>query len=304
MLAATLATAMAAQPTRPAQPRGTPPSTDIFLAPLTTRGGKLVLGAPVNITKRPGYDNQPSFTPDSRALLFTSVRDDAQADIYRYDLSRKTTARLTSTPESEYSPTVFGNGARFSVIRVERDSTQRLWSFRMDGGDPKLVFEQIKPVGYHVWVDSTTVALFVLGSPNSLLLADVRTGRTDTIAHDIGRSLAPLPRGNGFSFVQRMRDSMWVLTAVDVRRSLGALQEMAMPLARMPVGADYVAWLAPAEAISGTGSRLLVWRGSREAGKWAELADLRRYGIDRISRLALSPDRRWVAIVAEPAASR
>src|SRR5947209_13786774 len=86
--------AMGAQATQP-------PSTDIFLAPVRVGRGTLVVGAPVNVTKRPGYDNQPSFTPDSRAILFTSVRADAQADIYRYGISTKATSRLTNTPESE-----------------------------------------------------------------------------------------------------------------------------------------------------------------------------------------------------------
>ena len=59
------------------------PSTDIYLAPLSMQNGEPVIGAPVNITHRPGYDNQPSFTPDSRAILFTSTHEDGQSDIYR-----------------------------------------------------------------------------------------------------------------------------------------------------------------------------------------------------------------------------
>ncbi|HEV8234402.1 MAG TPA: hypothetical protein VGP84_07375, partial [Gemmatimonadaceae bacterium] len=156
--------------------QATPPSTDIFLAPVRIDRGQLVVGTPVNVTNRPGYDNQPSFTPDSRALLFTSVRADAQADIYRYELQTKSITRVTTTPESEYSATIFGDGSRFSVIRVEADSTQRLWSFRLDGTDPRLVFAGFKPVGYHAWVDSTTVAMFLLGRPNALVLADTRGG--------------------------------------------------------------------------------------------------------------------------------
>src|SRR5207253_1606507 len=100
--------------------QGGPPGTDIYLAPFSVQNGRPVIGAPVNITKRPGYDNQPSFTPDSRAILFTSVRDDGQADTYRYDVARKTIVRVTSTPESEYSPSVMPGGQRFSVIRVEK----------------------------------------------------------------------------------------------------------------------------------------------------------------------------------------
>jgi hypothetical protein len=278
-----------------------PPSTDVFIAPLTTRGGKLVVGAPTNVTKRRGYDNQPSFTPDGRAILFTSIRDDGQADIYRYDFRTKTISRVTTTPESEYSATVYGDGSRFSVIRVERDSTQRLWSFTIDGRDPRLVFEGLKPVGYHAWIDSTAAALFILGNPNTLVVADTRSSSVDTVARDIGRSLVPLPSGGGFSFLQRMRDSTWALTAVDVRQSHGGRHLMVLPIARMARGADYVAWLTPKQAISGTESKLLLWTRERGPLQWAQLADLARYGLRRISRLAVSPDRRWLAIVAEPA---
>src|SRR5881394_3042302 len=103
-----------------------PPSTDIFLAPLSIEDGRPVIGSPVNVTNRPGYDNQPSFTPDGHALLFTSIHDDGQSDIYRYDLATKEITRVTNTPESEYSATVMPGNQRFSVVRVEMDSTQRL----------------------------------------------------------------------------------------------------------------------------------------------------------------------------------
>src|SRR3954470_4016204 len=281
-----------------------PPSTDIFLAPLRIQNGKPVVGRPVNITSRPGYDNQPSFTPDSRSMLFTSVREDAQADIYRYDLRTRATSRITSTPESEYSATVYGDGSRFSTIRVEADSTQRLWSFRLDGSDPRVLFGAIKPVGYHAWVDSTTVAMFLLGRPNALVVADVRGGRVDTVARDVGRSLVPLPSGGGFSFVQRMADSSWVLMAVDVRGSGLDRRTTTMPLVRMPPQADYVVWLRPAVAIAGAGTALWLWRASDKAGTWSQLADLGALGLRRITRLALSQDHHWLAIVAEPPSGR
>src|SRR5436190_4869906 len=101
-------------------------------------------------------------------------------------------------------------GQRFSVIRVEKDSTQRLWSFDWQGGDPKLVLEAVKPVGYHTWIDSTTLALFVLGQPNALVVASTASGRVDTVARDIGRSLTtpPVkPPGRLFAFVKRAPDS-------------------------------------------------------------------------------------------------
>jgi hypothetical protein len=52
-------------------------------------------------------------------------------------------------------------------------------------------------------------------------------------------------------------------------------------------------------AIAGAGNSLLLWRARDQTGKWSPLADLGGFGHRPISRLALSPDHQWLAIVAE-----
>jgi len=76
-----------------------PPSTDVFVADLRHRDGRLAFESPLNITNRDGYDNQPYFLPDGDGLLFTSIRDGSLPDIYRYKLSDKSTAQMTRTAE-------------------------------------------------------------------------------------------------------------------------------------------------------------------------------------------------------------
>jgi dipeptidyl aminopeptidase/acylaminoacyl peptidase len=260
----------------------------IFLIPLNPGPST---GRPINITKRPGYDNQPSFTPDSRSVLYTSTRDDGQSDIYRYDIAPATTTRVTTTPESEYSATVMPDGRRFSVIRVERDSTQRVWSFALDGSDPRLVIASLKPVGYHAWLDANTLVMFVLGSPNALVLGDLRSQKMDTLARAIGRSLARLSDGRGFSFTQTV-DSATVVKGMDPAR------QRTWDIARLPARTQDLAWLPDGAMLAGSGSKLLVWRPA--AGAWAEVADLAAEGMSQISRLAVSPDGKWIAAVAIP----
>jgi dipeptidyl aminopeptidase/acylaminoacyl peptidase len=170
-----------------------PPATDIWLVDLPQRAGQRALGTPVNFTNRPGYDNQPSFTPDGKHILFTSQRENDQTDIYAYELTTRQTTRLTSTSESEYSPTVTPGQKSFSVIRVEADKTQRLWQFPRAGGTPTLLLPALKPVGYHLWLDKHRLALFVLGQPNTLQLADTRTGQAAVLAQSIGRALHRIP---------------------------------------------------------------------------------------------------------------
>ena len=200
--------------------------------------------------------------------------------------------RVTTTPESEYSATVMPGGKRFSVIRVEKDSTQRLWSFALDGSDPRVVLETLKPVGYHAWIDANNLALFVLGRPNALVHADVRTQKSDTLARSIGRSLAPLPGARGFSFVRQV-DSASTLVAATwpgfATRDLVAL----------PRGSQDIVWLTPKVVLVGRGSRVMAWTAG-EPG-WATVGDLADAGLTDITRLAASPDGHWLAIVAEPA---
>ena len=275
-----------------------PPATDIFLAPLSisSTDGRPTIGKPVNITSRPGYDNQPAFTPDSRSILFTSIHEDGggQSDIYRYDLGAKTIARVTSTPESEYSATIMPGGQRFSVIRVERDSAQRLWSFAMDGSDPQLLVPPVKPVGYHAWIDPDNLALFVLGNPNALVHYDLRSGHADTLARNIGRSLAPTIGGGGFSFTAHDSGAAGVVKL----KTMSWPYQTVGDLVALPRGSEDIVWLARDLVLSSTGSKLVSWKpGTTD---WQDAVDLAPAGLSRISRLAVSQDGKWLAIVAVP----
>lgn len=282
--------ACAAPPNPPAQPAegDAPPDTDIFLAPLVEEGGRLRLGEPVNLTRRPGYDNQPHFTPDGRVLLFTAG-DGGQTDIFRLDLAGGEPRRLTRTPESEYSPTPLPDGG-FSVVRVEADSTQRLWRFSDTGADPVLLLPDVQPVGYHAWADSHTVALYVLGDPATLQLADTRTGRTEILARGIGRSLQRIP-GRAVSFVERVSDAESWISEVDMA-TRGIRR-----LVRAPDGGDFHAWTPDGALLMSERSRILLWDPAR-GGEWREIADLAPL---RVSRLAVSPDGSRLALVAERA---
>ena len=145
-----------------AQPQ--PPATEVYLAPMPAKAGD-VLAAWINISNSPGYDNQPSFLPDGSAILFSSNRDGKQTDIYRYDIATK----KRHTADAHARDRVFADGdarsaRRFRSIRVEADKTQRLWRFDLDGSNPRLVLENVKPVGYHAWIDDTHLALFILGA--------------------------------------------------------------------------------------------------------------------------------------------
>ena len=247
----------------------------------------------MNITDRPGYDNQPAFTWDQKGIFFTSVREDAQADIYRYDIATKRTTRVTSTaPESEYSATAMDSGRAISVVRVERDSAQRLWRFPLDGGTPTVILERVRPVGYHAWADAHTLALFVLGLPNTLQVADTRTGTADTIASGIGRSLHRIPASRKISFVRKLSPAEWWIESLD------AGSRATTRLVRLPEGVEDYAWLPGGSIVCGRESRLLWWSG-KAGDEWRVIADLAPAGVRGITSLAVSASADRNAFVAD-----
>lgn len=274
--------------------------TDIFLASLTRVADSLVVGPVVNITRRPGYDNQPAFLPDATALLYTSIGSDGQADIWRYDIPTRQRTRLTSTAESEYSPTVIRRGAdrRLLVVRVERDSTQRLWSFALDGSDPRLELPALKPVGYFAILDSARLVTFVLGSlgaPSTLHVVHADGSGDEVRARNVGRSLGAVPGRTEYSFTQPDSAGVrWILT----QPVAGGVPRR---LVRAAADNEFHVWTSDGTLLTVSDGVLLSWNGARDlaASGWRSMADLRPQALRKVSRIAVSPDGRWIAMVAE-----
>jgi hypothetical protein len=276
-----------------------PPATDIYVSELRTANRRVSVGTPVNVTARQGYDNQPFFLSNGHSFLYTSVHEDGQADIYRYDLKKKTSVRVTSTRESEYSPTPLPGGNGFSVVRVEADSTQRLWAFKADGSQPRLVLDSIKPVGYHAWANDHTLLLFVLGAPATLRMVDARSpaGPGEVLARDIGRSLQRIPGREAVSFVQRDSVAGVSLQEFDL------LTHRITKLIRTPPGADFFVWTPEGIVLTASGTKLYQW-DPQSGGNWELVADFAAAGLTNLTRLAVSPKGDRLAIVAVPVVVR
>jgi hypothetical protein len=299
----------AALPLAPVSPAT---DTEIFLASLLDSNGELAVGAPVNITNNPGYDDQPSFSPDGREIVFASARRAVGSgstgipptDIYRYEIASRTVWRVTNTPEAEFSPAVMPDGKHLSLVRVERDGTQRLWRIPNDSsekGETAVVFRDLKPVGYYAWMNDRTAAVYVPGERGqaaTLQVADVVSGSAQKIASDIGRSIQRMPSGS-ISYVQH-ESGTGDRGAVTIRRLFNTepgrfTTEL---IVRPPAAASDppITWLPDGTLLTAINDILYHWRPQRNT--WKPIAFLGNFGLHDVSRIAASPKGDRLAIVA------
>jgi dipeptidyl aminopeptidase/acylaminoacyl peptidase len=276
---------------QPSAPPPAPPGTDIY--ELTFNGDLDALGkatAQPVATER-GYENQPFYTPDGARLWFTANRDGKQTDIYEFDRKSRRSRPLTTTPEGEYSATMTPDGKGMTVIRVEADATQRLWRFDLDGRNPRVVLADVKPVGYHAWIDQDQLALFVLGKPSTLQHARVSTGTARVVAQAIGRSLHRIPNTGAISFVHAEDPK-----DVSVKQFDPATGTIT-PLVRVLPGNTErdVAWTPDGTLLMSSGSKIYAWR--RGDKDWREVADVAGQKLGNVTRMAVAPDGRAIAIV-------
>lgn len=292
-LAAAIALSTSPAASQPDIPRTSPPApdTDVFLVSLQREGARLTAGTPRNATARPGYDNQPSFARDGRTLYYTANRGDGHTDIWAHDLTTNTQRVVKhTTPESEYSAFPTADGRALTVIRVEADSTQRLWYMPLGGGADRVLFPDTKPVGYFAQPDDSTWVLFVLGSPVTLQVGYHGRGATTVVGREIGRSLHRIPGTTHASVVQK-GSATWRVMEFDPRA------QTFTPLVELPPRSEDVAWLDGNTLLVGSGTKLLRW--TRGATTWDEVADFAGAGLRNITRLAVSPDGGTLAFVAD-----
>ena len=242
-----------------------------------------------------GYNNQPAFFSNSELYLTVQMPGDTtQTDIYALDLLVKTQTRVTATPATaEYSPTLMPGGRRFSAVRVEEDGNQRLWSFpvdRSDNGRPE--FPGILNVGYHCWLRDTLAALFIVGDDgamHTLGTVGMRGQKFQRIASNVGRCLQVLPDGR-LSFVTKTTDKTWFLKTWNPQKPIPEIVVIMLP------GSEDFAVMPDGTFISGSKSKLYQFKPGRNTD-WKEIADLSKYGVKNITRLAASKDWKLVVVV-------
>lgn len=268
-----------------------PSGTEVFLLDLTQEGNSISVSNPRNITNRVGYDNQPSFSSNGRYVFYTAMLE-GQTDIFRYNISNQEIEQMTNTPESEYSPQMMPDKEHFSVVMVEKDSTQRLWSYPVDGSKRHLINKKMENIGYYCWIGVNNFAYFLIGKKfNSLMTATMFAKEPHHIVDWIGRCMHKIPGESYVSFVDKKQKEQWFIAKFNMYN--GDLQKV---IKTLPNSEDYD-WTADGTLIMGSGQSLYKYKPGLD-DDWVKIADLTLAG-GNITRLAVDPQGKYIAIVID-----
>lgn len=266
------------------------PDTDIYLFTVKSTGGNRNFGKAVNITNRKGYDNQPCFSPDSKEILFVSIEDSSQSEIWKYDIKTNTKTQLTKTKESEYSPTFFNNGKNISTVRVDADSAQRF--YLLDYPELKIaeVVKNSDSIGYSCWINDSLVSMFVVEDTSSMQLLDLKTHTRTYICNNPGRCMKINPKNKLLYFIDKNDSTNWYLSTLNLKT-----KKINRLVKTLPKSEDF-AFFSDGTLICGFDGGIFTLTSKESA--WKAIGKPMISMKNDFYRISISPDNKYIAVVS------
>ena len=265
-------------------------NTEVYLFDVKTVNRKTEIVNPRNISNNQGYDNQPSFY-DGNTILFSSTRN-GQTDIAKYDIESERTTWVTDTPQgSEYSPLKIPGKNSASAIRLDSTGLQRLYEYSVWDGTYSELLKDLK-VAYHVWFNPNIVVSSVSEDDRlDLIVSNLSDGTHKTIQKNVGRSLHQIPNSNLISFISK-ENEVWEI------RSLNPLTGEVKKITKMFENIDDICWLGK-DLIIAANNKVLMQINPETKNEWDRFLRLEKKGINHISRIAVSPNGKYLSLVVE-----
>ena len=274
--------------------------SEVWVGSLDMSDGRFAVSNLVNISKHPGYDNQPAFFPDGK-LVFTSqiaVLDETghavQAVIHDF-----ASGVSTAIPGAlGFSPTPAADGS----LMLLREG--RVWLHDVSGKEIQLT--ETTDAGYYARFDYRTWVLYMNDKQRRIVIYDASTKALDTMA--IGAVTAPIriPGKRAVTFVAAepfpVPEGEAAKSAPSRRllRHLDIEDRLVTTLAAIPfaTSGSHV-WTSRGTLLMASGHTIYEWNPARP-DEWRKAAQFDNPELQGLTRIALSPRGDRIALVSTP----
>lgn len=266
-------------------------NTEVFVFDIAPAYGGLELLNARNISNNEGYDNQPSFI--SNETLVFAGNNDGQTDISAYNLTSNLQKWINSKTEGgEFSPQKFPSNNDVAAIRLDTDGLQRLYRYNAQTGKSKEVIEDLQVAYFAFYNDKKMLAAVLNANKLDLVMIDLPSKSVDTLFYNAGRTLQRIPKTSTMSYSLVNEAGNLDLYLLDMNSYESFF------VSELPIGIQDYVWFNDTQILVGSGSRLYMF-DTLGGTEWNRVASIEEYGIKNISRMAISPDGKKIAIVAE-----
>jgi hypothetical protein len=265
--------------------------SEVFLFKiLEHKGSDLLLDRGKNITKNPGYDNQPSFSFNSDSILYVSSRRGKATDVYEYSLRTGRTVRITSSVDGEYSPRAL-DANTITFIREGKGQEMTVWKYDRATKKESLALHIKEPIGYYAWNYKGDALVWVRYAFMARWV-NSKKGINEFVMDHVVPSIPQNILGTSkFSFMHRQaNDDLWIKEFDPITRSI-------RPIVKPKDEKKNYCWMTDGSLLIGSGSKLYRFDAKTDKD-WVMVADLQSFGIKDITRMAVSFDGKSLALVS------
>lgn len=266
-------------------------NTEIFVFDIAPAYEGLELLNARNISNNEGYDNQPSFI--SNETLVFAGNNGGQTDISEYNLTSKLQKWVNKKTEGgEYSPQKFPSSNDFAAVRLDKDGKQRLYKYNPDTGLSSELIENLEVAYFTFYNDEKVLATVLSGSNMNLVMIDLKTKSVTPLFENAGRSLQKVPKTNSMAYTLVNESENLDLYVLDMDSKESYF------ICELPFGIQDFVWLNDTQILTAIGNKLYLY-DTLGLPEWNKVASLEEFGIKTVTRMAISPNGKKLALVAE-----
>ena len=260
------------------------PRCDLYLFKIEKlHDGSSRLSLPEKINSKAGYNNQPSFSTDSRSVYYSSA-ENSQSDIVEYQIKKRKNIQVTTTPESEFSPRVYSAAGILSVVRVESDSSQKI-RFISKTGEELSGAPAADSVGYYCFLNRDTVVFYKLTEPHSLVFTSLPDSTEQFVASSVQRGFAAINRRQILFSKKTVEGTNYLIYDLQLKKII--------PYATHKQGPEDLCW-QPRHGLCIIINKMIMYFDPSKG--WQQLVDLTPYGLHKPGRFVIDNKGKYLVV--------